>query len=589
MKNIKIDISKYDELINKTILNIYDAQKTAQAFFDFLDANNYSVNCCSICFPGMGQIEISDSDRKNPTYDILCKKIKSFILDLADTQLQDAKLNAKYIFNYLCIVFYRGFAQTNNESVPDNLHCGMSAQQAHNYLYNGKDAIISAFCKFCIKHNITDFYTKNWQTNHTFDYLYSLQSYDFKDCKVDEFIKNMDDTSFRTIYSNFQNPNPLMDYRLCCQFFINILTKLKSEPIIKSFDDNKKNISLSDKYIIQLKQLIEQIPVLENMRDQKQVLSFYEFSNYEYATQMLQLVGLGLLHTLNVINLSQPSNYVLETSDISCFGHRGLIIGFQQKEFEKHCFEIDEDEDNQILDFEYFDNLFKQELETRNEKLFQSLKQSASQINNPEEYVMRFLKQGQMWQNSQNLNRDFVLSDEVLQHLCQKVKQNNDAYNILAGFQKRYEDFEFNGLQYDDYTYLLCGPIKLIEIMLKLELKQNYPNNAWKFDKIEGQWIRRNRLQQDERQIYKRCELGGAVISLKNAIIETGHQVPWFFISPNNPNNLDYNCKFYQEFVSRVRNGYFHTDFISNIETAKQLFEKVSYWFSQCLIAFNPY
>ncbi len=162
----------------------------------------------------------------------------------------------------------------------------------------------------------------------------------------------------------------------------------------------------------------------------------------------------------------------------------------------------------------------------------------------------------------------------------------DDLFTYIKPFTKVVDMISFSQMMlkklsvdsnFGDFTCYLVGQIKAVEILLKQVLAKNYPSdieikskdNTITLDLGPNPNFESFRNKKKEK---KNIELGGLNLNFGRIFSNQNHQYNGIFY----PNSND--SPFYYHFVRRVRNGFFHTDTITDIEKAKRLSQECSYW-----------
>lgn len=221
-------------------------------------------------------------------------------------------------------------------------------------------------------------------------------------------------------------------------------------------------------------------------------------------------------------------------------------------------------------------------------------------------FVTRFLASGQ---RARYHKEDFPLAYQSRQlgreeyaKLFDHLKNNQETIQILTGYQKRLEEREAlddgdNGL-YDDFTYLVCGPIKLMEKMLKHEIYNHYRDIARQV-RLDTKTSRGKksplRIDSDKQnptpeEAYPNMTITASVLTLRDALILSHKELPWFFAPEATPEeDVLALSSFIDTFANKIRNNKFHTGIIRDLQTGKEVYNETAYWFVEFLSVFSPF
>lgn len=576
---IRIEKYYYEKLINDSIESFDSEEMTFNHFYNFLKRNNFLLktnNQDTICLSN--QFYVDDNDK---TYDNLVNSIKQFFFCITNNTVEDPNQTAEYLLKYLYIVFYRAFIKVYNVNYIDKYSFGLSIEKAYSYMFYNTGAtsslkikgIIEDYYDFCIKNNLTNYYINASLHDKSLEYLFfTAQS----NSNVEKFISSMDDISFYTICASFQNIGGFLDYRLI------------SMETLKFIDYIKNNQSEIDPNVYkQLSGVLNLEKELKKMIMDNEHISLLNFYEKELSSIVYDLTALLSKHLkINKSFINEQMYSIL--LDISQYGPKKYINSINTSKTQKKLQMMYSDIfDGVIYSSTKFEEILQKEQTRRSQLLYDKLRLDGSKITSDKkvikDYVMRFLKSAK--KAGYNYLTQFSMDEEVFEKIYNKITNNQETLEILAGFQKRFEEVLDNGLRYNDYTYLLCGPIKIIEKIFKLELYKHYNDKAYKIKNFRQT---DSLLQFVEGKIYN-DPMNNLVLSLQNAINLSNKQMPWFLVDNRENRIINCDCYLYQAFINKVRNGYFHTDIIQSLSDGKKLYYKVAFWLVQCLIAFNPY
>lgn len=561
---VSIKEESYKTLIRNSILYFDDNGKIFGAFEDFLETNGMLSELLAI--------EILESridiDNLYPYYERLAIHIEYFIKLMTIKDVENPAKNAEYILNYLYVIYYRAIGRRYCLHPERNAQYGMTYEEAYGFLSDhGGRGLIHYFRMFCLSKNLPLAFF-NEEEGDLFFFLATILP------QATKIIKETDDESFNEIYSSFRHSGGFLDYRLYARIFLELIKEIETRKDLLSPEE----ITYVDTKILVLEDFAEEI----SNRPEK--VDFQEYTSISKSTWTLCFMTHE--HFQDIENkLSKRGKEIIK--DLATYGSMlGKVKTFIDNLNISNGHTSPHYGESGKTDLDYLKDLLNEETVRRSDELYEKMRKKRRQIK-PEDIkglVVRFLKSG-MFDGGKERNpypdlvQSFQNTGLDYEALYEKLAKDKEAVELLADTQKEMEDMVPNGLIYNDYSKLTFVPSKIIERMLKTEIYNHYGNHPI-LSKVEK--IPPEPNEKYPHNPYK-IAMGCAETFIKNIL---NSNAPWFIKETGADGK---NSIFYNEFVNKSRNGYFHVDVIKELLEGRENYRKVAFWFVEVLAAFDPF
>lgn len=299
--------------------------------------------------------------------------------------------------------------------------------------------------------------------------------------------------------------------------------------------------------------------IYENVTDETYDLDYKTL--YDICNKFLlefKDVGLKYINSkqLNIV-LSLIYDYKFCVSDAfnSLYKYRGKILEAFENERKRR---VDSYLSNSL------NNYYKSELSEEDKK----------------DIIINFFADGVKAYN--NDNRKYNIA--YYERLFNKIKDNERVVGqIISGEKliKQILSLDFDISFINDYTLFVVNQIKAVEIFLKSAICKHLVGETIS-DKNNNVVIYKNTKVED----LSKFELGSIPIilqkycdfSYESKIFEYYVDRSIFAYDKKSGDNI-----FHKEFISKVRNGYFHSHEISTLEKCKEIRCQTAYWFIKCI------
>lgn len=585
---IVIKEESFRKLIRGSLDHYSSMVLTYRDFYAFLDENGLLNKEPDMDERTNDLVEVWDSIKED--YEGLRNITKQFFAVIIDYEVDNPAICAKYMLDYLYIIYYRALFQRYDIPPLVKPILGIPYKTAYEYFIGiGGDGLYDFLFHFCLAKGLP-VSALGSQNDDLFWRIINEKEYG------ENIILNGSDEEFDFVCRISKNAAGFLDYRLYAHMVLDYMYFL-----------NQESAQINEEAKEELRKISEWKDDLRRIYESPEKIDFYQFLEEKCAPWAIHFPMAMLIimnKTRNFASLRLSSVY-----DLVFFGPLFLKARYWD-DFSKTTINSGsgDGETPSINDIKYFIALIEKEKGKRNDAHYEKMRQELSKIDSKDvkRLVIDFLKMG-MWDNGKlsdpypNLPSPRKNGKINYSALYAKLAKDQEAVNLLAITQQEFINIRPSGLIHEDYGKLVHTPIKIMERMLETELYNHRKKemdilldptkkaNDPRFGNIDA-----NKLVEHQPDIAKgekyphdpyEMNLGTANFILR-AIYKQKKRKPWFLGNVPKSNRLSH---FYKHFVDEIRNDLSHVGIIDSLAVGKEIYRKVAFWFVEVLSEFDPF